>query len=427
MGQGKVNADARLTDYTKEFNDKYGLQLTPQDMKQAIIQGNLEAYKATHMKADQGMEKLAEEGTKKGSIFTHDIYCEAILEQMLKTMGGDLQAARESVAKKEIAMADPQMLGAFASDQGQEANITGFNDKIGLATLNMSELPIEKEKRIVGESSMIERGLFDHSVSKDALHEANRFKESEIELNRSSTTSNQQVGDLVYRGINRLSEVIDDREKNVVNRNQTTMQNTGLFSKENIQDVNSEYLGGMAKYHGTDLNNVLSTIRSSEIRKLGTVDSGTTHYIDGEDSEYSTLSSSLYSAQLESSRAGKGYVTSNLMPKEDAEEFVAQRYENSKPTGSMALIPGLDGILAHLSGESAEREKEMVYYLREIRSLMLREQGPPAVGSMGNPLHESPSRLNNWMTDRLTGAWTELQHDPSSPTSNLTGDTRGGK
>jgi phage-related protein len=89
--------------------------LSPDDVQRAVESGNRDSYKGSlQASTDRLMSELAIEGTKKGSIYTHDIYLESIMMEMLRILGGDLAKVANVVDAREklIGMVNPERVAA---------------------------------------------------------------------------------------------------------------------------------------------------------------------------------------------------------------------------------------------------------------------------------------------------------------------------
>lgn len=153
--------------------------------------------------SDKAISDMAKEATHPGSIYTHDIHIEPLMQEIVKLLSGSgdqlqptfanpmvLDAARAAEADADIVAAAASSLtaGTPVEQLDQETEVLSVLESIldvltvGL-TLNQPDLTMLRgQNALQGKATMINEGLFEKTVIGDALYEAANVTDKEREL-----------------------------------------------------------------------------------------------------------------------------------------------------------------------------------------------------------------------------------------------------
>jgi hypothetical protein len=199
--------------------------------------------------------------------------------------------------------------------------------------------------------------------------------------------------------------------------------NSGLFSKDNIGDTSTMYLENYKNMVSSkDLNSLYQDARVSTYEGKNQGDLARSLYLT-EDDDYtnSTVNNAMYGGNdprnptlngllggaLGATTRPRASSSSTFFTPEDAEAYVSAQMISNRPTGSSALIPGLDALLEWHTGVHAAKLDEMISLLRGMNTS--HDSGPSPIGSYDENAPVNQNSIKYMNKDKLRVYWDGIQ------------------
>lgn len=313
----------------------------------------------------------------------------------------------DMMSGKEVGFSD--VLGAIFPQWGAMQDISSA----------LSTSLDSKSSESLKSADMLESGLFDKTNIVDAQMQTDQALLSSYEQRAADTLTTH--ADMMEKGLFEKGTVNEADMQHMVEKMSGVGAGAALAGIYAAQKPKGS--GDVSKaMYGTEDDDYLAATNMVFGGNVGGAASSATNYMNAYGGV--TPAAAQIIQAYEASRAAKGAASTTYFPTEDAEAYVAQHHEASKPNGPSALIPGLDAILQYMETVQSAKYNEMIAELQAIR-MRMGQQTVPLVGTTGNTPANSRSGVKQYAKEKVNPHWSGLQAGAHTQQQNATGDVKG--